>query len=353
MRLLPSVVAAAAWAIGCQSIVGIEDRRFEPAEPASAECDAYCDAVMKGCTGVIAAYPDRTTCLSTCANLPGGEAKADNSFECRYEQAVLAGSSGEPASHCKAAGPFGAGICGSTCDAYCTLLTAACPDKLTGIGDCVASCAGLRTGAGHDLGSLGSGDSLECRVAQASLATRDPEQYCAAAAFKSGTCADPASGEPSCQDYCTLVGVACTGGNLAFESESQCLAVCAVLDNGKNSDQIENSVACRKYHSYNAIAAPAQHCSHSGITGDGHCGTDNCESYCRIAQQACPADFVTAFGDVPGCEADCMKLPGAKADTWNQSAKTGNTVRCRATNAARALETPSACVAALGGGECQ
>jgi hypothetical protein len=190
-------------------------------------------------------------------------------------------------------------------------------------------------------------------VAYAALAARDPETHCAAAAFKSGTCTDPAGGEPSCQEFCTLAGVACTGGNAAYESESQCLAVCAVLDKGKNSDQVENSVGCRKYHSYNAIAAPAQHCSHAGPTGDGHCGTDNCESYCRLVEQACNAEFKTAFGDAYKCATECVKLPGAKADTWSQSAKTGNSVRCRAINAARAIQTPSACVAALGGGECQ
>lgn len=339
-------------ALGCESIVGIEDRRFEE-EEATSECRTYCDAVMEGCTGGIAAYPDRATCLSTCGALPSGESKSDNSLECRSEQAVLAGSSGEPASHCKAAGPFGAGICGSTCQGYCTLLSAACPDKLTGIGDCVAACGGLRADGSYDLSTLSSGDNVECRVAHASLATRDPEKHCPDAAFKSAACADPPAAEPSCDDYCKLVGVACTGASSAYESPAQCLAVCKLLDPGKNADKVENSVGCRKYHAYNAIAAPAQHCAHAGPSGDGHCGKDNCEGYCQLVERACAAEFKATLGDLGKCASACGKWPGAAADSWNATAETGNTVRCRVINAARASEKPSACAAAVGGGECQ
>lgn len=347
------LVFACALALGCQSIAGIEERRFEEPEQASAECKAYCDEVMGSCTGKIAAYPDRSTCLATCAKLPSGETKADNSLECRTEQAVLAGSSGEPASHCKAAGPFGAEICGSSCQAYCTLLSAACPDKLTGIGDCTAACSGLRSDAVFDLATLKSGDSLECRIAYASLAAKDPTAHCAAAAFKSSACADPAGDAPDCQDFCELVGVACTGANQVYESKAQCLAVCAVLDKGTNADQMEDTVGCRKYHSYNSIAAPAQHCPHAGPAGDGHCGMSNCEGYCQLVSKTCKAEFDATFGDSTKCLAECGKLPGAGADTWNKTAKTGDTVRCRAINAARASEIPAACAAALGGGECQ
>ena len=348
-RLGPTLLVLA---LGCESIVGIEARRFEE-EAASSECRAYCDAATEGCAGSIAAYPDRATCLSTCQRIPSGEAKADNSIECRTEQAVLAVASGEPASHCKAAGPFGAGICGSTCQAYCTLLTAACPEKLTGIADCVASCAGLRSDGIYDLASLSSGDSVECRVASASLATGDPQTHCAAAAFKSAACADPPAAEPTCDDYCRLVGVACTGASQAYDSPAQCLSVCQLLDRGKNADQVENTVGCRKYHAYNAIAAPAQHCAHAGPSGDGHCGKDNCEGYCQLVERACTAQFKSTFGGAAQCAAACAKLPGADADSWAATAKTGNTVRCRVINAARASENAAACTAAVGGGECQ
>lgn len=347
------LLAALVLALGCQSIVGIEDRRFEPPEQASSECKAYCDSVMASCTGKNAAYPSRATCLATCAKLPSGEAQADNSLECRTEQALLAASSGEPGSHCPAAGPFGAGECGSTCQAYCTLLSAACPEKLTGISDCTASCAGLREDESYELSSLVSGDNLECRVAYATLALSDPAAHCSAAAMKSSLCADPAESEPACEDFCRLVGAACTGKNQVYESESQCLAVCKVLDKGKSSDQVENTVGCRKYHSYNSLAAPAQHCPHAGPAGDGHCGKDNCEGYCQLVSRTCATEFAATFGDASKCLTECAKLPGADADSWGKTAQTGNTVRCRSVNAARAAETPSACAAAVGGGECQ
>lgn len=344
---------ALALAFGCQGIVGIEDRRYEAPEQSSPECKAYCDSVMQGCKGELAAYPDRATCIATCAKIPSGETLKDNSLECRTAQAALAVSSGEPGSHCPGAGPFGAGTCGSTCQAYCTLMASACPEKLTGITNCEALCGGLRADGEFDLAKLDSGDSLECRLSHASRATLDPGAHCAAAALKSTACADPAAEQPGCQDFCKLVGVACTGENQVYESEAQCLAVCGLLDKGTNADQHQDTMGCRKYHSYNSLAAPAQHCPHAGPAGDGHCGADNCEGYCQLVSRACQTEFAQAFGDVNKCQAQCSALPGANADTWNETAKTGDTVRCRSINAARASVDKGACVAALGGGECQ
>jgi hypothetical protein len=348
--------ALALFAFGCQSIAGIEDRHYEPSVTGTPECESYCNHVMAGCTGVNAAYPDRDTCLRTCAKLPTGETTQDNSIECRTAQAELAESTGEPESHCPGAGPYGAGVCGSTCQAYCSLITTGCPEKLVGVKDCEAECAGLRSDGVYDPSQIASGDSLECRVARATLALGNPSE-CAGAALKSTTCTDPAKGSPSCEDICNLVDAACTGTDAPYESHAQCLKVCGALPIGTNDDQSGNTAACRKYHAYNAMAAASQHCPHTGPGGDGHCGKDNCESYCLLLPKTCPAAFAATFGsDASKCNTECEKLPGAGLDQWKSAPATGVSARCRLINVARAAEQPddaTFCAAAVGGGECQ
>ncbi|MFO0569786.1 MAG: hypothetical protein U0263_29320 [Polyangiaceae bacterium] len=348
---LAALAASGVLLFGCASIIGIEDRHFEEAEQTTPECKAYCDAIMKGCVGELAAYPDRATCVATCEKFPSGEATSDNSVECRTVQAELAVSTGEPGSHCAGAGPFGAGVCGSTCAGYCSLLAAACTEPAVNVDSCAAACAGLRSDAIFDLGKLASGDNVECRVAEASLAARFPKLHCGGAQLKSGTCVDEPKGAPDCDDVCRLIGAVCSGANAVYESEEQCLSVCKTLDPGENSDQTGNTAACRKYHAYNSIAAPGQHCPHTGPGGDGHCGKDNCESYCLLLSRACKTEFQT-FGDQNACRSACAKLPGAGLDTWKNVEPTGNNVRCRLVNVARATVDPAACAAAAGGGEC-
>lgn len=349
-----ALVSLSSWGLGCQSIAGIEDRTYEPGLQGSAECEAYCDSVMAACTGTHAAYPTRDQCIATCATLPSGEAQNDNSLECRSTQAAFAQSSTEPEIHCPAAGPFGVGVCGSLCQSYCTLLEAACPNTMTGITDCEKLCGGLRSDGKYDLGQLASGDNVECRIARASAALLDSKTHCSSAAMKSTECADPSDGTPSCADTCQLVTTACSGADAVYESEAQCLAVCGKLDAGTNADQVENTVGCRKYHGYNSLAAPAQHCPHTGPGGDGHCGADNCEGYCQLLARTCDAELKSTYGDEATCLTECAKLPGSKADSYSDAAKTGNTVRCRLINVARAAEDPAQhCAAAAGGGECQ
>jgi hypothetical protein len=138
-----------------------------------------------------------------------------------------------------------------------------------------------------------------------------------------------------------------------FESDAQCMAVCALLDKGKNSDTVENTVGCRKYHSYNAVSGPASHCPHAAAAGDGHCGT-TCDSYCMLLEKTCP----TEFASLPNCQNACAALPGAGDDTYFDATPTGNSMRCRMTNVSRAAENgpdvATHCSAAVGaaGSEC-
>ena len=356
--------AALAALGGCQSIAGIEDRTFQPQITGSAECEAYCDDIMSACSGANAMYPSRDACICVCGKLPDGEAALANSLQCRAAQAKLAVETGEPVTYCAAAGPYGAGTCGSTCKGYCSLLTAVCPGQLDNIKDCEASCQALSNANGYDLASLATGDTLECRVAAAVRATLDPTE-CANAAIlpRDSSCQDPLTQPLNCDDYCRVTMVACQGNVAVYDDEAECKAVCAALETGTVGDTTENTAGCRLYHAYNAVADPAVHCNHAGPGGDGHCGQDsgasfgNCVSYCRLAKAACPADFDTAFTDDAACLTECASIDGHTADSKYAIASptaSGATVQCRLLHASRALAGDATeCAAVFGGAPCQ
>jgi hypothetical protein len=348
VRAIFSVLAlgASVWvAAGCQSIAGIEDRTYEPAITGSPECEAYCDDVMQACTGTSAMYPDRDACISVCGKLPHGEVSLSNSIECRSAQAELAVTTGEPVTYCPAAGPYGAGTCGTTCKGYCSLLAQVCPDDLANIKDCEASCQALKNANGYDLASLATGDT-EC--VNAAILPRD------------SSCQDLLTATLDCDDYCRVAMVACQGSQAVYDDLAQCKAVCAALDAGTVGDTNENTAGCRLYHAYNALADPAVHCSHAGPGGDGHCGQDsgasfgNCVSYCRLAKAACKSDFDTNFGDDATCLTECASVTGHQADSkYAVGTASGATLQCRLHQASLALAGDgTACAAVFGAAPC-
>jgi hypothetical protein len=94
-------------------------------------CEAYCDSVLKNCTGKYEQYRTRLQCLEVCKRLPEGTIGDGNvnSVQCRIRQARFAES--EAFLYCKAAGPLGAGKCGSNCESYCSLMDATCTKEST------------------------------------------------------------------------------------------------------------------------------------------------------------------------------------------------------------------------------
>jgi hypothetical protein len=338
----------------CQSVAGIEDRHYEAPVTGSPECENYCDLVMKGCTGTFAAYPSRAVCVRTCDSFPHGEVDT-NSIECRTAQAQLAVNGGEKDSLCKAAGPFGAGVCGTECDALCSILGKRCPSQLSGVQDCVAACSGIRSDGGYQLSNLTSGDTVQCRVAYASRAALD-SKLCSSAALSSASagsqCLDPADGIPSCDVMCKLAMAECTGTNQAYNSESDCKALCGFMTLGSNGNTSQDTVGCRKYHAYNAIAGPDTHCPHAGPTGGGHCGEQgNCSVFCPLMAKVCPGNF----SDETSCENECNGLPDSDGGAYLGGDATGPSLHCRVINLQRAAANqndPTFCAAAAGGGEC-
>lgn len=368
--VLLAPLAGFSW-LGCHAIAGIEDRTFVPpnegeteSPPASEACIAYCDVVMASCTGENQVYSGLDTCLGVCARLSPGDPlePVGNTIACRARQADLARRTGEPSVHCPAAGPGGAGVCGSNCESYCALRAAVCSPEFSTQEECVALCAGLKDVATFDVIENHEGDTLQCRLVHVSSATVKPDEHCAHANLIPTTpCIDPPGTQPDCQDYCRVVMTSCTGELAVYESTAQCLSVCAALPPGSPEDRIEDTVGCRKYHAYSAMLDPVTHCAHAGPGGDGHCGTDNgvgstgnCVSYCRLLATACGEMFNATFGEQQACVLDCIGLPGASRDSGYAIGRAeGNTLACRLLHVSRAFDDSSACPAAFGEAPCQ
>jgi hypothetical protein len=372
-----NILALALLGLGlaaCQAIAGIEDRKLdpeadEPGQPdASKQCQSYCESVMAACIGDNAVYTSPEHCLRVCSKLDPGDPNepVGNTVACRARQAQIAKVS-EPEETCRSAGPGGDGECGTDCEAYCTLYPQICPDQYLYESEesCLQACSGLAEQHRYNLMDDHEGDTIECRLVHTASATVLPEEHCKHAPIPPSDmwCIPPPDKAPTCEAYCQIEQAACEGSNAQYESEQQCLDVCAALDPGKNSDTTQNTVGCRRYHSFNSTLGAENHCPHAGPTGDGHCGdpslvstghTGNCESYCTLVKNACPAEFDAVLKNDQDCMAACVELDEADKESKYTvaSAKKSKALKCRVLHAARAFQDDTNCDAAVGGDPC-
>jgi hypothetical protein len=362
----------------------IEERPFDEQ---LATCKHYCDLVMSKCTDANAVYSSFETCEAVCDQMaPGTQADSGigrNTLACRLSRL----ETGFEVGFCPQVGPGGDGVCGSDCDAFCSMRQAACgklqpeePEfKFPGL--CERACPGLAYDPDFKVSAQAGSDTIQCRLAQLSEAFVSSDG--AEASCNESRLVPPAGGgihcwdgddtkpEDDCRVYCDLVMQSCTDKNQVYESRDQCQVVCMTMQDGVPGDTSENTVRCRRYHAYAAMSNPQEHCAHAGPTGDGHCGgtTDgNCESYCRILNAACPARFVEAYGtNVPSCVESCARpadgdesrpalvdawrggfsdypppLPGPRYAVPGRNAQneppSGSTLKCRTFHAVQALE---------------
>lgn len=362
-------LAAISLVFGCETIAGIEDRTLAVDEHAEL-CAEYCDLVMAGCEGDRAVYYHYEACMAVCRTMDIGdidEPGTTDTLACRLFHADFVDT--DPA-ECAVAGPSGGNVCGDECEAYCKFYERVCREHGSpNPPGCVEKCRGLRTALTFDVEAQGTGDTLECRIIHTCNATQKPVTHCPHSTLIPPTAGGPCSDtvDPTCDDFCRLTTVACQGEHAVFDSEEQCKLACAVFDlgtttnTGTNADEVsENTIGCRKYHAYVALASADVHCPHAGPTGFGHCGGDAaiCESYCKLAAEACSTEFTVVFGNQAACEAACAAMPGAtEAQAASQPysverAGSGNNVQCRVLSAVRALEDPTNCAGAFGAAPC-
>lgn len=372
LGLAGALLAGALGASGCQSVAGIEERSLDRQ---TVLCREYCDTVTANCVDGNVLYTNDTQCMGTCLALdPGFSEPTGNTVSCRLTRARAAKR--EPDVECGLAGPGGGGPCGSNCQAWCTLLRAACPTEAAVMGEgCESTCeSGL-----VDLGSFNlerdyGGDTLQCRIVHTVVSFEDPEFHCGHSGLvPTDMCVAGSDAEPSCEEMCRVTQSTCTGANAVYESTEECLAACGVFDLGTGGDIANFSVGCRTYHAITARATDgaAVHCPHAGPTGEGQCGLDedavttaNCHNYCLLLEAGCGEfEEVWTFADLEACEVACgNELAGKGAETTSPGyslarAESGDTLHCRARQAVKAVaaatepgaaELEALCQAAVG-----
>lgn len=379
-----SLTGASFFAFGCASLIGVEDRKdattgadgtggSEAEDPTDVEttplCNEYCDEVMANCTGGDAVYGSRLSCINTCNALPPGlEAEPlGNTVECRLRKAKNASSA--PGEECTAAGPGGEGGCGSSCEAWCHLLEERCPSDYDALVDCEASCGTIPDEGGFDVEGSYAKNDLQCRLIHLGAVNHveSTEIHCEHGRYiPKDKCLPAEDAVPSCDEYCDIALGNCRGSDAVYSDRSECMAVCAVLPLGEESDKTQNTVGCRAYHGRTAGLSPAAHCDHASPTGDGHCGTygpddsftGNCESYCMLLEAGCQTDFDGLFTSIEECAVSCsadFADRGAANDTFYEEANatSSDSLQCRSYYSVKAVAgDAAACAKALPGGTC-
>ena len=321
---------------GCAQIAGIEKRTEGDAVldgntdiSTTTQCIEYCNEVTASCADENAVYEDRSACINTCNALVVAEANAlaadpesesTNTIECRMKRATSAST--DPNENCAAAGPGSDGSCSTHCRSWCTLLQQECFDQYSTLTDCEASCESLADPGGFSLKTSSEADDVQCRIIALGRVGGDADsESCNEANYvASDTCVPADDSLPECSRYCSVVQANCVdtedSKRALYASNSDCLKACVVLERGTIEDLNDNTVGCRTYHGRAAATDPGFHCSHASPGGDGQCGVDNeaegttgnCDSYCGLFENACDAEFQSAFTDSASCQLSCPVL---------------------------------------------
>jgi hypothetical protein len=157
-------------------------------------CDRYCAAVQANCDDANKQFASLEACAAVCATLDAGTPGVlGNTVECRLARANLAGTTGEVSEYCHSAGPGGAGVCGSDCEGFCSVMTPTCgdaPEVGANFADrraCLSACGEVPDLSGppdnllYNI-TIQTGDSIQCRLYHVTAATLDATTHCRHAA---------------------------------------------------------------------------------------------------------------------------------------------------------------------------
>ncbi|MEY4548679.1 MAG: hypothetical protein RL685_4874 [Pseudomonadota bacterium] len=163
----------------------LAEQQGTPLDP----CETYCDLMAGTCNDSSLVpdqpYMNRAACLEICRRLPPGRAgdTSGNSLACRSSLLQSSEAQSEPALVCEAAGRGGQSgmrpVCGSNCDAYCSLMDQVCPDRNTELGgDCAAACARVPDRLAFDVTTDRAGNTVQCRLWHVGVAAECTTEEC-------------------------------------------------------------------------------------------------------------------------------------------------------------------------------
>lgn len=149
-------------------------------DPKDGECEDYCDLITEHCSGPLAQYSDRNSCLSTCDAMPLGDAVAHSGHTIMCRTFTAATAELTPATTCTKAGPGGDGVCGSNCESFCAMAAEICTDEnqaFASAAECLTACAAYNPMPAFDASKTG-GDTFACRLYHLTAAASAPETHC-------------------------------------------------------------------------------------------------------------------------------------------------------------------------------
>jgi hypothetical protein len=149
------------------------------------DCMSYCTTIMANCSGATQQFGGMDQCMNSCKAFPMGTA-ADmmgNTLGCRIYHAGAAKA--DPMTHCKHAGPGGAGVCGANCDGYCQIAMMYCTSAnmaqvYTDLNDCKTTCAKFPDMDSFNVTdtTLQDKNSVECLLYHVQEASAAPADHC-------------------------------------------------------------------------------------------------------------------------------------------------------------------------------
>lgn len=153
-------------------------------------CPEYCTLVNDHCEGDHAQYSGQSACESVCAAMPEGtpDDQLGNTVGCRTFHAINAAE--DPDTHCVHAGPAGAGVCGGSCESFCSLALQLCTGDAAQWADveaCLGDCEQFPDDVPFSEGQT-TGDTFACRLYHLSLAGLQPDPHCSHIGLVSDTC---------------------------------------------------------------------------------------------------------------------------------------------------------------------
>lgn len=192
-RTLQAILAFGALVSSVVLPVACVDADPEPV--LSLSCSSYCTEIAKSCGGANVQYRNREECIKVCGLLDlGTEKDGDvNTIGCRLRKAKSAKTLGD----CVAAGPFGGGVCGTRCAAFCTMIGKRCLDTASppfegSEATCNEQCPNFKfdeeEGEGPNQKAFTGKDTINCRSHHLILALSDPERHCPHADVVSTQC---------------------------------------------------------------------------------------------------------------------------------------------------------------------
>jgi len=149
----------------------------------------------------------------------------------------------------------------AACDAYCGIVGDHCEgevEQYSGEALCQSVCALMNEGSPDDA----LGNTVGCRATHALLAAEQPELHCAhAGPAGAGTCG------ASCESFCSLALVTCTGDQAQWPDAEACITDCDGWDpEPAYAANVPDAptFACHMRHLTLAAAQAVPHCEHIG-----------------------------------------------------------------------------------------